>query len=201
MAKTSFNACDVRLMFEQRLDSLDNDTKRCFAPIDGLQFAPFPAVLYAFSTVDYFSSAWKGWNDPVFGRKKKKRRNQTKRLVAFLARFIRYGKKESQIAVSVWRHKLMHTGEPRLVRNKTKTEKYGWEISYESPDNMKLVPVTGGSATHKLVLNPLTLAKDLREAVFGAGRYWDQLQDSILLQARFLRFRNEIKSYTIELYR
>jgi hypothetical protein len=201
MAKATFNPPDVRRMFEQRLDSLDNDTKRCFALIEGVQAAPFPAVLYGFSTVDYFSSGWKGWNDSNFGRKKKKRRNQTKRLVGFLVRFMSYGKKESQVAVSVWRHKLMHTGEPRLLRNKKKNELYGWEIDDESPDHMKLVPVTGGRATHKLVLNPCTLASDLREAIFGAGQYWDQLQTSALLQARFMRFLKEIGSYTIELYR
>jgi hypothetical protein len=82
MAKATFNPPDVRRLFEQRLDSLDNDTKRCFTPIKDIQFAPFPAVLYAFSTVDYFSSCWKGWNDPGFGRKKKKRRNQTRLLVS-----------------------------------------------------------------------------------------------------------------------
>src|SRR6266498_4982554 len=143
MAKATFNPADVRQLFEQRLDSLDNDTKRCFAPIKDVQLAPFPAVLYAFATVDYFSSCWKGWNDPIFGRKKKKRPNQTKRLVSFLMRFLRYGKKEIQVAVSVWRHKLMHTGEPRLLRNKKKTEIYGWEINEGASDHMKLVQVTG----------------------------------------------------------
>jgi hypothetical protein len=200
MAKATFNPPAVRQMFEQRLDSLDNDTKRCFTPINDIQAAPFPAVLYAFSVVDYFSSCWKGWNDPIFGRKKK-RRNQTRRLVSFLVRFLPYGKRESQVAVSVWRHKLMHTGEPRLLRNEKKTEKYGWEINEESPDHMRLVPVTGGSATHKLVLNPCALGRDLREAIFGVGRYWDQLEASALLQARFLRFLKEIRSYTIDLYR
>ena len=55
----TFDAPDVRLMFEQRMDSLDNDTKRCFAPIDGVQFAPFPAVLYAFATVGGVAGAIK----------------------------------------------------------------------------------------------------------------------------------------------
>jgi hypothetical protein len=205
MTKLAYIASDVRAMFDERLTSLDNDMKRCFAHIDGIQLAPFPAVLYGFATVDYFSSCWKGWNDSGFGRKKKRRPNQTKRMVGFLVRFMGYGKKESQVAIAMWRHKLMHTGEPRLLwtkkKKKIKREIYGWEISPEATEHMKLVDVTGATATHKLVLNPFTLAKELREAVFGAGQYWDQLQASALLQARVLRFRKEIRSYTIELYR
>jgi hypothetical protein len=95
----------------------------------------------------------------------------------------------------------MHTGEPRLLRNDKKKQKYGWEGSPVASDHMKLIKVKGASATHKMVLNPFTLAKDLREAVFRSNGYWDQLQSSALLQSRFLWFVNEIESYTIELYR
>ncbi len=90
----TFDAAEAERLLRERLDSLENDTKRCFVPIAGLQAAPFPAVLYAFATVDYLSSCWKGWNRKPGG-------DQTKRLVQFLMKFCRYGKRESRIAVEV----------------------------------------------------------------------------------------------------
>ena len=41
-------------VLRERLDSLDNDTRRCFWPIPGGPGpAFFPAVLYGFATIDY----------------------------------------------------------------------------------------------------------------------------------------------------
>src|SRR2546430_3880448 len=108
------NPSEGKKLRRRRLRSLALDTKRCFRRIPNLPLASFPAVLYAFATIDYLSSCWQGWNEQP---KKGKRRSQTKRIVGFLVRFCHYSKKESQIAVEVWRHKLMHTGEPRLVND------------------------------------------------------------------------------------
>ena len=193
--RTVFNPGAAKTLLRARLSSLERDTKRCFAPIDNLAPAPFPAVLYAFATIDYLSSCWRGWNDS----KRNPRRKQTERLESFLVRICRYGKKESRIAVMLWRHKLMHTGEPRLLRNKTGKEIYAWQIHGRGKSHMKLVKrgKSGRFTVFKFQLNPFVLARDLRQAVFGKGGYWDKLKASKNLQRKFLAFMRETSRYTI----
>ncbi len=111
-----------------------------------------------------------------------------------------YGNRESQLAVDVWRHKLMHTGEPRLTRN-TKTAKiYGWQIDPDGTDNMKLVTLAG-TKQRVFQINPFTVAKDLREAIFGTGRYFDQLKAKKRYQDRFKSFQSELEGYQITIKR
>jgi hypothetical protein len=62
---TTFDPQTARAQFEERLDSLEADTNRCFWKIPGGPGeAYFPPVFYAFATIDYFSSYWMerlGW--------------------------------------------------------------------------------------------------------------------------------------------
>src|SRR4051794_25394503 len=98
----------ARFLFRARIDSLRNDVLRAFWPITNPaapagarplailygppQYAPFPAVMYCFATVDYFSGFWAGGNrNPVDGR------NQTERLVDFLCTFLRYPRREAHV--------------------------------------------------------------------------------------------------------
>src|SRR5438094_8542195 len=128
----------ARSSFRGRIDSLRSDVLRCFWPItnpSGVpgvpspavvygppQFAPFPAIMYCFATVDYFSSFWEGWNDSQHCPNK---RRQSSRMTDFLCKFLRYRRKAAYLAISVWRHKLMHTSEPRVVRS-TEPRTYVW---------------------------------------------------------------------------
>ena len=115
-ASGSMNSAEflrARELFRARIDSLDHDTKRCFWPISepgapGPAF--FPPVIYCFATLDYFSSFWAGWND-LRHRPPGHSCNQADRMSAFSERYLLYPRKESQIAIHCWRHKLMHTAE------------------------------------------------------------------------------------------
>ena len=114
----------ARDMFTERINSLENDTNRCFYGI----FEPgapgpafFPAIMYCFATLDYFSSFWAGWN-----QRAPQGQSQTDRMVAFGERYLLYPRKEAQIAIHFWRHKLMHTAEPRPLRDSVTNEAYCW---------------------------------------------------------------------------
>jgi hypothetical protein len=117
------NSADLlraRELFRGRIDSLEHDTKRCFWPINepgapGPAF--FPSVMYCFATLDYFSSFWAGWNQT-----KGHGQNQTDRMIAFSEKYLLYPRKESKIAIHFWRHKLMHTAEPRPLRDPSTKE-------------------------------------------------------------------------------
>jgi len=88
------NSADLlraRELFRARIDSLEHDTKRCFWLINepsapGPAF--FPAVMYCFSTLDYFSSFWAGWNQT-----KHHGQNQTDRMIAFSEKYLLYPRK------------------------------------------------------------------------------------------------------------
>jgi hypothetical protein len=191
----AFDPTMAERVLRAKLDSLDNDTRRCFAPMADVPPAPFPAVLYGLATVDYFSSCWRGWNESQNDPAKK----QTERIADFLEQVCGYGRMESQIAVAMWRHKAMHTGEPRLLRNRDTGEVYLWEIDASGVAHMTLTSLGGTPAAYRFQMNPFTLAADLGKAVFGTGGYWDQLVGSADQQAKFLAFMQETESYTIRI--
>ena len=184
----------VRELFRERIDSLEHDTKRCFWPISepgapGPAF--FPSVMYCFATLDYFSSIWAGWNQA-----RPAGQNQTDRMVAFSVKYLLYPHKESQIAIHFWRHKLMHTAEPRVLEESSTHEYYYWSIGAGNENHMTLVK-TDDPKKFKLHFSPLTFVKDLREGVFGPTGYFRDIQSDVDLQDKYRRCYSEYKNYKI----
>ena len=181
--------------FSERIDSLQNDVSRCYWDIRHPRApapAPFPAVMYAFATIDYFPSYWAGWNESSPGK------SQTDRLTGFMEKYLLYPSKESQIAVNFWRHKLMHTAEPRILRNADNSEVYIWEIGTPLPSHMMLLP-SNKPTTFKLQFDPFALVHDLRDGVFGPHGYSSDLRDSADLQDKYQHCHTEMESYRIKL--
>lgn len=192
---SSFDAQLAETQFERRIRSLEEDTRRCFCNIPGGPGeAYFPAVLYAFATIDYFSSYWAGWNDSGGDKNKK----QTVRLVDFIKKYLGYKEKESKIAVNIWRHKLMHTGEPRVLKAKNSMERYHWKIGVDLLSHMMLTPVTSPNE-YELEFDCYAIGRDLRTGVLGATGYLTDLRNSTDLQRKFVACFNEMESYTIKL--
>ena len=185
----------IRMRWRKRIDSLELDTKRCFWDIkdpDAPGYAFFPPVMYAFATIDYFSSYWAGWN------KSGKGKNQTDRMIDFMNTYLLYPRKNSQIAIDIWRHKLMHTAEPRILRNAENDEVYGWKIGKDLQHHMILLEI---DVPNKFILefDPLALVRDLREGVFGPKGYFQELQTSDDLQKKYCQCFEEMNSYDITL--
>lgn len=192
---TSFDARVAETQFEQRIQSLEEDTKRCFWEISGGPAkAFFPPVLYALATIDYFSSYWAGWNDP--GRDKNKK--QTVRLVGFMVQYLGYHEKESKIAVNIWRHKLMHTGEPRVLKAINSPERYHWKIGVNLSSHMILTSITAPN-DYELQFDCYAIGRDLRAGVLEPSGYLTDLRGSTDLQGKFIACFNEMESYTIKL--
>ncbi len=193
----SFTSADLhqaRERFRSRIDSLENDVSRCFwniiqpgAPAP----APFPAVMYCFATLDYFSSLWAGWNQSA-----PKGQNQTDRMTAFSNRFLLYGRRESQIAIQFWRHKLMHTAEPRLVRDKQTGETFQWSMGTGPGNHMHLAP-TSTRGSFLLHFNPVTFTRDLAEGIFGPAGYFVELRSDQNLQGNYQSCLREFEDYQI----
>jgi hypothetical protein len=179
-------------LFRHRLASLEHDVRRCFWEIpQGPGPAFFPAVMYCFATLDYFSSCWAGWNRSGPGK------DQTARLIDFMTRFLLYGRKEATLAVHFWRHKLMHTSEPRVLRNKDNDELYVWRTGTRLAHYMELVRLT--DQQYQLDFDPLEFLDDLRTAVLGPSGYFEDLRRSGDLQAKYEACFKEMDSYSVSL--
>lgn len=181
----------VRL-FRQRILSLENDVRRCFWEIpQGPGPAFFPAVMYCLATLDYFSSCWAGWN------RSGPDKDQTNRLVDFMATFLLYGRKEAALAVHFWRHKLMHTSEPRVLRNTDNDEIYVWRTGTGLEHHMELARLT--EQQYRLDFDPLLFLEDLRSAILGPSGYFDQLRHSPDLQRKYDACFKEMDGYSVSL--
>jgi hypothetical protein len=192
---TVFDPQAARTQFENRTGSLESDIKRCFCDIPGGPGpAFFPAVLYAVATIDYFSSYWAGWNDSAGDRS----RNQTVRLVGFLVKYLGYDERASKVGVAIWRHKLMHTGEPRAVKAKSSGERFIWETGTDLQDHMKLTP-TGNPNESILRFDLHAVVSDLRCGILGASGYLADLCASPDLQKKFLGCYNEMENYSVDI--
>lgn len=148
--------------------------------------------MYCFATLDYFSSFWAGWN-----RQAPSGSNQTDRMVAFQEQYLLYPRKEGQIAIHFWRHKLMHTAEPRLLKDCATGEEYVWSTGTSPQNHMRLVSV--GQQKFMLHFCPGAFGRDLREGVFGPDGYFQQLRGDQALQQNYQQCFQEFASYTINL--
>jgi hypothetical protein len=181
-------------MFRGRLDSLEHDIKRCFWPISepsspGPAF--FPPVMYCFSTLDYFSSFWAGWNKVA-----QKGQDQNDRMVGFSEIYLLYPRKETQIAINFWRHKLMHTAEPRILEESVTKETYYWSIGTDIKDHMALVKIDNPNK-FMLHFSPIAFVKDFSEAIFGPTGYFKDIQGNIDLQNKYRTCYSEFENYKI----
>lgn len=205
---------EARNRFRDRIDSLESDSKRCFWNIKE-QGAPgpsyFPPVMYAFATVDYFSSFWAGWSDLDVRKYKIKNGNtllkadtggQTKRMSDFLEKYLLYPQKESQISIKTWRHSLMHTAEPKtlteiIVDPKTGAKqvfKYFWRTGVPVQKHMILQPIPNKLDEFLLEFCVFDFIKDLRDGVFGQKGYFEELKIIQTLQALYKECLNEFEN-------
>lgn len=198
----------AKRVFETRLASLENDADRAFCAADGLGTAPFPIAMYCFATVDAFSSYWAGWNDRgardlknalgVLGD----RRSQSRRMSQFLEKYLGYEDTRSQLAIAFWRHKTMHTAEPRVLHRFVdgREEEYGWCIAgFVAPGsevrNWGLYERGGAPGQFMFVVGVHDLVRDLKAGVLGPGGYFEDLARDRELQRRYFLFEAEAARY------
>ncbi len=191
---TTFDPQAVRSQFEERIGSLEADTNRCFWKIEGGPGeAYFPPIFYAFATIDYFSSYWAGWNDPAGDRTKR----QTTRLVDFMVKYFGYERRASTVAVAIWRHKLMHTAQPRVLRARNGIDRFTWETGINLKDHVTLSP-TGTPNEFMVRFDSYAVIRDLRRGVLGPSGYFSDLCTSPDPQQKCLACYNEMENYTVD---
>lgn len=124
--------------------------------------------------------------------------SQTDRMSEFSARYLLYPRKESQIAIQFWRHKLMHTAELRILRDSSTKETYVWSMGTSQVNHMQLVEA-GEPNKWVLHFSPFVFIRDLREAIFGPSGYFNDLRTNAELQSKYLQCLAEFEIYEITL--
>src|SRR5215217_3637812 len=108
-----------RKFVKDRINSLEKDVKYCLIETNfPIKYAPFPALLYCFSTIDLLGSLFEGDASGTADTT-----NNSKRYMKF---FMNYTKEQSDLLIDIFRHKLVHLAQPKFVYTDNKGKKFTW---------------------------------------------------------------------------
>jgi hypothetical protein len=159
-------------------------------PTWGGEFHGLPDALYGymmrvFALVDLASHCWS------------KRKQQTPRMVGFMDRYFHTDHEANSVAVQMWRHKLMHTGQPRYLRDRKTGMRYRWLLHWwqHLPEEQHFTFTTTDDSK---ILN-LGLAYLIRDLNAGLARFASEISLSEDAQTRCREIEAELKCYDFEI--
>lgn len=170
----------VKDLLKERCDSLLKDVRHCVAYPNSTPDwpAPFPALLYCFSTIDLLGSLYTGQFDAG---------EDTKNAKKYMKDFMNYGELQIELIQQIYRHKLVHTGMPKSVYSKKGIDYY-WE--YIRSDRNKHLKIshkeTAAPQARWFTIGILNLAEDIHNSVFGPGGFLERLSKDKNLQKKCL---------------
>ena len=170
----------------ERCASLQKDVNHC---LNGM-FAPFPAILYCFSTIDLLGALYVG--------NAKSGCPTTKQSADYMQRFMNYTQQQAELLQQLFRHKLVHAAQPRaVVKYSGKVVSWGYEhdnrakhlLLEDLPTGRKvtITPTWGISCDQIFWLSILDFARDVCESVEWPGGYLSTLERTPDLQDHFER--------------
>jgi hypothetical protein len=183
----------ARELMRIRVKAVENDVKVCLA---GKPPAPFSALLYCFATIDLLG-AFSAGDARTLGRHRRARISTTRNARAFMRKFMKYNLMQTTLLQQVYRHKLVHLAQPKLVEYKGRV--VAWEvdhgpapqhlrmIGYSPPREIRVLPAIVYKVEHTFVVSIRDLVADIKKSVFGTGYYLDQLTINPRLQQNFAR--------------
>ena len=152
--------------------------------LHGLPDALHGYMMGVFARIDLVSAHWRGTY-----------KDQTQRVIDFMDRYFGTNHEANSVAVQMWRHKLMHTAQPRYLRDSEAGILYQWLLHWGShlPQEQHFTFTTTASS-RILNLGLVYLITDLRRAV---ERYRTELASEAKLQAAFREVEGELGTYEL----
>lgn len=161
----------------------------------GSELHGFPQTLYGymmafFARIDLLSAYWRG---------NAASRDQTIRMIDFMDQYISGDHEANSVAVQIWRHKLMHTSEPRFLLDERTGKVYRWLLHW-----WKHLPLSqhyifaDTSDSRVLSVGLVYLIADLKT---GIEKYLADLSTSPMLQSNAGRMREEITTDKFRIYK
>jgi len=176
-----------------KLNSFEREAQEVYKtlvlPHWGGELHGFPYTLYGymmtcFAHIDLLSSYWKGRDN-----------RQTERMIAFMNEYISPNREANSVAVQVWRHKLMHTAEPRFLTNQTTGKVYKWLLHWHEHLPIEQHYTFQENADMKaLNIGLMYLIGDIKR---GVQKYLTDMETSNQLQENYERFQSELDSYRL----
>ena len=180
------------------VDAIDREARQVYLtlvlPHWGEELHGFPYTLYGymmtlFARIDLLSAYWAGDAST---------KGQTLRMIDFMDKYMSSNREANSVAVQMWRHKLMHTSEPRNLLDERTNKVYRWLLHWgERLPADQHYTFAETSDSRILNLGLLYLIEDLRRAV---GTYLSDLSVDPSLQSKYEKVKTEIASYKFRLY-
>jgi hypothetical protein len=165
---------------------------RLVMPTWGSGLHGFPDALYGyvlgvFSRIDVASAYWRGGDTG----------NQTERLVGFMETYFGRPRDLCAVAVQMWRHKLVHTSQPRPLRHPKTGVVYRWLLHWgEHLPESQHFTLSGSDGERILNLGLTYLISDLRR---GVEAFYAAASRDPSLQAGMENFERELRDQQLRL--
>lgn len=177
--------------FEQEVSAVHS---MLVVPHWGGKLHGFPHTLYGymmlcFAHIDLFSAYWQGNTSS---------RGQTQRMIDFMPKYLLVNREACSVAVQMWRHKLMHTGEPRFLVDENTSKVYRWLLHWwEHLPAAQHFTFSETADSKILNIGLVYLIKDLKMAL---KRYLSDLPGNPKLQKNFEKVEAELQADKFRTY-
>jgi hypothetical protein len=168
----------------ERISSLEKDVSHC---LQG-HLAPFPALLYCFTSVDLFGALYAGRAD--------NHAPTTSQSISYMTSLMNYIFADADIIVNLFRHKLVHLAQPNpVIRHNS--ELITWRYHHDDKQfHLKKIQLPKNSTItitsiwsipviHEFNISIMDFVRDIKDSVNSANGYLDLLEKTTYLQDRF----------------
>lgn len=197
----------ARNMLKERTDALQNDVKRCIFGADvytHTQAAPFPALLYCFSTIDLLGALYGG----------NAKGDSTVQSSNYMTDIMWYPKEIAYLLQQVFRHKIVHLAQPEpksridgatigekfkgksksaenlrnYLKGKISAGLYLWGIEHRDRAKhlvIELLGKEGQDERFRFWVSIWSLVEDIVDSVYKPNGYLHRLENEPNLQRNF----------------
>jgi hypothetical protein len=188
----------VRNFVKERMDSLQKDVIHCLQ----VPYAPFPAILYCLSSVDFLGALVAG-QAAQYDSVTKRLVRPTPNTLRYMRDFMCYTQEQSTLILGIFRHKLVHLAQPSPCA-KNNGKNVAWRYEHQStqkhlllenaPKDTKIqvksdweIPVDS-----IFTLGIKQFIDDIQDSVYRHGGYLDLLENDSHLQDMFKKAIEEL---------
>jgi hypothetical protein len=176
----------------ERIEALEKDVTHCLME----PYAPFPAIVYCFSTIDLLGALYAG-------NASEKNPSTSPQSIDYMRRFMHYTDENTKLLMKIFRHKIVHLAQPKAV-SEYEGKKVAWRYWHDNgerhlkltklkePVDRQLTSCWTITADYEFEISIAHLAKDVADSVREPGGYLHALTTDTDLQDRFEKALSDI---------
>ena len=169
---------------KERIESLEKDVTHCL----NKPYAPFPAILYCFSTLDLLGALYSGEG--------KKKTGISKRTADFMKVVMKYKERDMKLIQELFRHKIVHLAQPGPIVE-LDSEKYSWGYCHNDTNkHLFYENVNEKYFKYRFWVSIQELVNDIRKSIFGTDGYLSKINQKESLLKNFIKAYEEIYNLT-----